>query len=167
MPHQCPSNDEGRLSTSVVFLRHWRGIGGAFVIPRPVGHSSFVKCPGCTHWEPNKMADIRAFRGFRYDLGRVGALSAVVAPPYDVIDAQLQEKLYGASEYNAIKLELTRDEPTDDESNNKYTRAANTLREWIAANVLRQDTARGLYVYEQEYTVEGATYARRGFLARV
>ena len=32
------------------------------------------------------MADIRAFRGFRYDLGRVGSLSDVVAPPYDVID---------------------------------------------------------------------------------
>ncbi len=33
------------------------------------------------------MADIRAFRAFRYDLGRVGALSDVIAPPYDVIDA--------------------------------------------------------------------------------
>ena len=36
------------------------------------------------------MADIRAFRAFRYDLGRVGSLSDVVAPPYDVIDAGLQ-----------------------------------------------------------------------------
>ena len=113
------------------------------------------------------MADIRAFRGFRYDLGRVGALSDVVAPPYDVIDAALQQKLYGASDYNAIRLELTRDEPTDDEHNNKYTRAANSLREWLAANVLRQDTARGLYVYEQEYAVEGQTFTRRGFMARV
>jgi uncharacterized protein (DUF1015 family) len=113
------------------------------------------------------MADIRAFRGFRYDLGRVGALSDVVAPPYDVIDAALQQKLYKASEYNAIRLELTRDEPSDDEHNNKYTRAANTLREWLAANVVRQDTARGLYVYEQEYAVEGKTFTRRGFVARV
>jgi uncharacterized protein (DUF1015 family) len=113
------------------------------------------------------MADIRAFRGFRYDLGRVGALSDVVAPPYDVIDGQLQQKLYSASAYNAIKLELTREEPTDDESDNKYTRAANTLREWLAANVIRQDTARGLYVYEQEYAVEGKTFTRRGFMARV
>src|SRR5438067_1322178 len=30
------------------------------------------------------MADIRPFRAFRYDLGRVGALSDVVAPPYAV-----------------------------------------------------------------------------------
>jgi uncharacterized protein (DUF1015 family) len=113
------------------------------------------------------MADIRAFRGFRYDLGRVGALSDVVAPPYDVIDAALQEKLYAASPHNAIRLELTRDEPTDDDTNNKYSRAANTLREWIAENAVRQDTARALYVYEQEYTVEGETFTRRGFMARV
>jgi len=40
------------------------------------------------------MAEIRAFRGVRYDLGRVGALSDVVAPPYDVIDPALQQSLY-------------------------------------------------------------------------
>ena len=61
------------------------------------------------------MADIRAFRGFRYDLGHVGALSDVVAPPYDVIDPALQQKLYDLSPHNAIRLELTRDEPGDDD----------------------------------------------------
>lgn len=113
------------------------------------------------------MADIRGFRGFRYDLGSVGTLSDVVAPPYDVVDAALQKRLYDSSPYNAIRLELTRDEPGDDDTNNKYTRAGNTLREWVFANVVKQDTARGLYVYEQEYTVEGKTFTRRGFMARV
>jgi uncharacterized protein (DUF1015 family) len=109
-----------------------------------------------------EMADIRAFRGFRYDLGRAGALSDVVAPPYDVIDPALQQKLYDRSPYNAIRLEFSREQGDD-----KYAHAANTLREWVAADVLRQDTARGLYVYEQEYAVEGQTFTRRGFLARV
>ena len=36
------------------------------------------------------MANIEAFRGIRYDLGHVGALSDVVAPPYDVIDETLR-----------------------------------------------------------------------------
>jgi uncharacterized protein (DUF1015 family) len=113
------------------------------------------------------VADIRAFRGFRYDLGRVGALSDVVAPPYDVIPPALQEKLADRSPFNAIRLELPRDEAGDDESDNKYTRAANTLRDWIDSGVLRQDAARGLYVYEQEFEAEGTTYTRRGFFARV
>ena len=113
------------------------------------------------------MADIRAFRGFRYDLGQVGSLSDVVAPPYDVIDPELQQKLYEASPFNAVRLELPKDQPGDDASVNRYSRAAATLRDWLAGQVLRQDTSRGLYVYEQEFEVEGTTYRRRGFLARV
>jgi len=39
MPHQCPTNDEGNpeheipMAKCSTFLRHWWGIGGAFVIP--------------------------------------------------------------------------------------------------------------------------------------
>ncbi|MBY0514866.1 MAG: DUF1015 domain-containing protein [Gemmataceae bacterium] len=113
------------------------------------------------------MADIRGFRAFRYDLGQVGSLSDVVAPPYDVIDAALQQRLYDASPFNAIRVELTKDEPGDTEAENKYARASRTLKEWVNANVLRQDTARALYVYEQEFEAEGTTYTRRGFFARV
>jgi uncharacterized protein (DUF1015 family) len=113
------------------------------------------------------MADIRAFRAFRYDLGRVGSLSDVVAPPYDVIDPGLQQRLYESSPYNAIRLELAKDEPGDTAAEDKYARAARTLREWVSENVLRQDTTRALYVYEQEFEAEGRTYTRRGFFARV
>jgi uncharacterized protein (DUF1015 family) len=113
------------------------------------------------------MADIRAFRAFRYDLGRVGSLSDVVAPPYDVIDPALQQQLHDKSPHNAIRLELAKDQPGDTETENKYSRAARTLKEWIAADALRQDTARALYIYEQQFEAEGKTYTRRGFFARV
>jgi uncharacterized protein (DUF1015 family) len=113
------------------------------------------------------MADIRAFRGFRYDLGQVGSLSDVVAPPYDVIDLALQKQLYDQSPHNAIRLELTTDEPGDNETENKYARAARSLKDWLNRNIIQQDTARSLYVYEQEFEVEGVTNTRRGFLARV
>ncbi|QEL15263.1 DUF1015 domain-containing protein [Limnoglobus roseus] len=113
------------------------------------------------------MADIRAFRGFRYDLGKVGELSHVVAPPYDVIDEALQQKLYDLSPVNAIRVELTKPEEGDDEDNNRYTRAGQTMRDWLASGAVTQDTARSLYVYEQEFTAEGQTFTRRGFFARV
>jgi len=113
------------------------------------------------------MADIRAFRGFRYDLGKVGALSDVVCPPYDVIDPALQQVLLDKSPFNSIRLELTPELPGDDEQENKYVRAARTLKEWTFSDTLKHDSARSLYVYEQEFTVEGTTYVRRGFLARV
>jgi uncharacterized protein (DUF1015 family) len=113
------------------------------------------------------MADIRAFRAYRYDLGRVGALSDVVAPPYDVIDPALQQALYDRSPYNVIRLILNKEEPGDTEIENRYTRAARFLKDWRQEDVLIQDTSRALYVYHQEFEVEGRRFTRRGFLTRV
>lgn len=113
------------------------------------------------------MADIRAFRAFRYDLGRVGALRDVIAPPYDVIDPALQQALYDRSPYNVIRLILDQEKPTDTEADNRYVRAARCLRDWQQDGVLAQDSARSLYVYHQDFEVEGQRYTRKGFLARV
>jgi uncharacterized protein (DUF1015 family) len=113
------------------------------------------------------MAEIRAFRAYRYDLGRVGTLGDVIAPPYDVIDPALQEALYARSPHNVIRLILNKEEPGDHETNNRYTRAARFLRDWQQEGILTQDSARALYVYHQEFEVEGQRFSRRGFLARV
>src|SRR3954447_13979851 len=85
----------------------------------------------CTGRTASPMPDIRAFRGIRYDMAQVGALSDVVAPPYDVIDPALQDRLYDASPYNVIRLELNREEPGDSPETNRYTRAARFLKEWL------------------------------------
>ena len=113
------------------------------------------------------MADVRAARFYRYDLGRVGALSDVIAPPYDVIDPALQDALYARSPHNVIRLILNKETPADTEADNRYTRAARCLRDWQDEHVLAQDSARALYVYHQDFEVEGRTHTRRGFLARV
>ena len=113
------------------------------------------------------MADIRAFRAFRYDLGRVGTLSDVIAPPYDVIDPALQQALYDRNPYNVIRLILNKRTAQDSDSDNCYTRAARTLRDWQADGVLAQDSARSLYVYHQDFEVEGKRFTRKGFLGRV
>src|SRR5262245_39905674 len=68
-----------------------------------------------------QMPEIRPFRGVRYEIARVGAMSDVVAPPYDVIDPALQDRLYEASPYNIIRLELNREEPGDRPDQNRYT----------------------------------------------
>src|SRR5712671_5522082 len=111
------------------------------------------------------MAEIRAFRAHRYDLGRVGALGDVVAPPYDVIDATLQQQLYDRSPYNVIRLILNKESATDTDADNRYTRAASCLRDWLQESILTQDSARSLYVYHQDFEVEGQRFTRRGFLA--
>jgi uncharacterized protein (DUF1015 family) len=113
------------------------------------------------------MPEVSPFRGVRYDVARVGTLSDVVAPPYDVIDPALQDRLYQASPYNVVRLELNRQEPGDTESESRYIRAARFLREWLRGGILRQEDHPALYVYHQTFSIEENSFTRRGFLARV
>jgi len=114
------------------------------------------------------MPEIQAFRGIRYDLGRVGSLGDVVAPPYDVIGPELQQQLYDRHPCNFVRLILNRIEPgDDDEVNNRYTRAGRFFKQWQAEGVLSAEADPAIYVYHQEYTYAGATYTRRGFMARM
>lgn len=113
------------------------------------------------------MPDIRPFRGVRYDLTRVGDLSDVVAPPYDVIDAALQDRLYDASPYNVVRLELNREQADDAPDANRYTRAARFLKEWTRDRILRADSLPAYYLVHQTFEVDGQTHTRKGFLARV
>ncbi len=113
------------------------------------------------------MPVIQALRGIRYDLGHVGSLSNVVAPPYDVIDSDLQQRLYGKNPANVVRLILNRDESGDDEHDNRYTRAARLMRLWLRDGVLFHEADPAIYVYHQVFTEGGAEYTRRGFMCRV
>ena len=113
------------------------------------------------------MPEIQAFRGLRYNLAQVGSLSNCIAPPYDVVDGQLQDYLYALSPYNFLQLELNKPESSDDESNNVYTRAARIFRTWKNEDVLQIEPDPAVYVYHQEFDYQGRTIVRKGFMARV
>ena len=113
------------------------------------------------------MPTVAPLRGLRYDPKHVGTLSQVIAPPYDVIDADLQTTLYEQHPANVIRIELNREEPGDGAQSNKYTRAARFLKEWREQGVVMQEPAAALYVYHQEFEVEGQRHVRRGVMARV
>jgi len=113
------------------------------------------------------MPEIQAFRAIRYNLGHVGSLSDVIAPPYDVIGPELQDELYRRHPNNVVRLILNRQEKTDDEQNNRYTRAKRLLKDWQAEGVLFTEADPAIYVYHQEFTSAGQTYVRRGFMARM
>ena len=111
------------------------------------------------------MADIQAFRGWRYDLAKAGSLSDLVAPPYDVIDAQQQAQLYGRSPFNVTRLILNRgDDLLGDQT--VYDRAAEHLKRWRRDDILVEENVGTVYVYHQTFEHEGQTITRRGFIAR-
>jgi uncharacterized protein (DUF1015 family) len=113
------------------------------------------------------MADVHAFRGLRYDLGQVGSLSEVTAPPYDVIDAEGQKDLYERHPCNVIRLILNREEPGDVDDGARYQRAARFLKHWQSEGILITEHEEALYAYHQEFDWEGRHFVRKGFMARV
>jgi uncharacterized protein (DUF1015 family) len=107
------------------------------------------------------MAVVRALTGVHYDPARVGEMSRVVAPPYDVISPAQQEALHARSPYNVIRLILPREK-------DRATVAARTLRSWMADKILMPDPAPAIYFYTQEFALpDGSRRRRDGVLCRL
>lgn len=102
------------------------------------------------------MAQIIPFHGTLYDPAAIGSIPDVVAPPYDIIDAAGQKALHDRHPQNIIRLELGMDQPGDDGSNNRYTRAAATLRNWIKTGALKRDAQPSIYYHTIEYSPPSA-----------
>ena len=112
------------------------------------------------------MPQIAPFAGVRYDLKQVGSLSNVIAPPYDVIDPQLQSDLYERHPANVVRIILNRTEAGDD-GDAKYLRAAKFFSQWLDEGVLVQDDKPAYYIYNQRFEFAGQAFYRRGFMGRV
>ena len=102
------------------------------------------------------MAEIRPFKGIRYNQAKVGDLSGVVAPPYDVISPEDQPKYYDGHPNNVIRLIL----PKGD--GDKYRSAAECLNDWLETGILIQDDMPCLYAYRQEYVIGSEKKRRLG-----
>ena len=110
------------------------------------------------------MAAIAPLRALRYDLARTGGLGPVVAPPYDVIDAEQRAALVARSPHNVVEIDL----PQAPDGGDPYRHAAETLSAWIADGVVVQDEEPALWALEQDYTgPDGRRRTRHGLLARV
>ena len=104
------------------------------------------------------MPEIIPFRGFRYNQSKVD-IHDVVAPPYDVIPPEQQERLYDRSPYNVVRLILGREA-------DRYASSAATLKQWISEAILMRDPNPAFYVLHQEFGGDdGKPITRKGFVA--
>ncbi|MBI5855348.1 MAG: DUF1015 domain-containing protein, partial [Nitrospirae bacterium] len=119
------------------------------------------------------MAHLIPFNGVLYNGDILKKdIERVVAPPYDVIDATFQQALHARHPYNVIRLELGLDQPGDAPGNNKYSRAAGTLKSWLAGGVLQRDATPAIYPYAIEYATPSGylgsgTRVLKGFVSTV
>ena len=97
------------------------------------------------------MPTIHPFGGLRYNPERIKDLSDVLAPPYDVIDAAAQERLYQASPHNIVRLILGKPSPTDTPEQTWHTRAARDFAAWRTEGILRADPTPAIYLIAQTF----------------
>ena len=112
------------------------------------------------------MAAIEPLRALRFNPAQAPDLTAVTAPPYDVIDAALQAELL-AEPHSITHLDFNAGSTDLNDSDNRYRRAATKLGAWRDAGVLQRDSSPALYVYEQAYEWAGEQLSRFGFICRV
>ena len=110
------------------------------------------------------MPRIKPFKAIRYDVEKVKDLSLVVAPPYDVIPAKMQDELYRKNAHNVVRLILNKITPKDTAGDNRYTRSKKFFDRWLAEGALRRDERDSLYIYSQKYKRGNKEMEQVGFI---
>ena len=104
---------------------------------------------------------IRPFKGLIYNRRKIEDIGRCVCPPYDIIPDP--KVYYERSAFNAVRLEL----PLATPSATEYDEAAGTLEAWLREEILIADAEETIYIYEQEFTIDGTVYTRRGLIPLV
>jgi uncharacterized protein (DUF1015 family) len=112
------------------------------------------------------MAEIQPFKGLRYNTKKVD-LKDIITEPYDRITPTLQEDYYRRSPYNIVRIILGKDNDPENPEKDKYRRADIFLKKWEKEGIFVREVKEAVYVYDQEYLVNGAAKKRRGLIARV
>ena len=111
------------------------------------------------------MANVKPFKGYRYNIDKIGDAGKVVSPPYYNLNKEMKDKMYEMSDYNSVRLFSGRTYPDDTETENRFTRARSYLDTWIEEDILVRDKEPAIYMYEQTITVHDETrYQNRTFV---
>ncbi|HSC91070.1 MAG TPA: DUF1015 domain-containing protein [Gaiellaceae bacterium] len=101
------------------------------------------------------MADVQPFRAVRYDES-AGPLDRLVAPPYDVLDAEQRAAYLARSPYNVVHLTL----PDAEDA------AGDTWRAWQDERALVRDERPSFWALVQDYVgPDGVARTRTGLVA--
>ncbi len=116
-----------------------------------------------------QMAKIAPFRGLTYNFTKITNLAQIITPPYDIISEKEQEGYYNTHPNNIIRLELGKKKATDNDTDNRYTRAATYLKEWEKDGIIIRAKKETIYLTSHSYDPgDGSgTKVRWGFMSLV
>ncbi len=104
------------------------------------------------------MATVRPLSGLRFVNGDI---SALVAPPYDVISEVQRQDLASRSPHNMVHLTLPQSEDNDRSKFVKYAKSAALVQDWLGSGVLGAESVPTFYRYTQTFTTPtGESFTR-------
>jgi uncharacterized protein (DUF1015 family) len=109
------------------------------------------------------MVHVAPFKGIQYNKTKIKDLNKVMSPPYDIISDKLQQELYDNNPYNFVRLILNKIQPTDTDTDNRYTRAHTLFEEWQKTGILAPSSTTAIYPYRVDYTVKNEKKTMHGF----
>ena len=107
------------------------------------------------------MAQIKAFKGLRFNCEKAGCIKSICCPPYDIISETQRLGFLAENENNIIRLELPK------EGDNPYTTASEVLKMWEDKGILIRENEDALYIYEEEFTAYGERKSIKGLICRL
>ena len=113
------------------------------------------------------MARIFPIKGIMYNSELDNDLGKFLCPPFDVVDDNDKNKLYGISEFNVIRLENGKSFISDDNDENKYTRSSKFLDEWLSKSILIKDNEESLFILEEIFENNNKHISRNSLICNV
>lgn len=115
-----------------------------------------VSCP---------MPPVHPFRAVQYASAVSGSgadVSSLVAPPYDVLDAESKTALQARSDRNIVTIDLPHIPAKDLGPPEAYRAAALKLEEWLTDGTLVKRDHPAMFCYRETFEFNGATQRRTG-----
>ena len=113
------------------------------------------------------MAEIIPFKGILYNPKKINDFAKVITPPFDVISKKDQQNFYESHPNNIIRLILGKSGHNDTIHNNRYTRAADQLNNWLSDGIMTQDTKPAFYLTAIDFSFKNKKVTRYGLIALI
>ena len=113
------------------------------------------------------MAKVSPFRGLRYNPAVVQDIGAVLCPPYDLINPQIQQALMEKHPLNVIHLEAGEGLDWSADPEGRYTETSERFEQWLREGVLRLEPEPCYYLMRHGFDLGGRERSRIGLVACV